>query len=142
MMNPVPKGAIEPVLGDTTASGLPEAAASEDSVPPHADTKITALMKSMALEPPRLKMLRPTVGGFISLSAPNEKVHANDKAADHISRSSAISQGHLMYYVIEIIKGSPLSEKAMEIGQQLGIMLLFTLMAFAVYNDINRFISS
>ena len=50
--------------------------------------------------------------------------------------------GHLMYYVIEIIKGSPLSEKAMEIGQQLGMMLLFTLMAFAVYNDINRFISS
>lgn len=50
--------------------------------------------------------------------------------------------GHLMYYVIEIIKGSPLSEKAMEIGQQLGIMLLFILMAFAIYNDINRFISS
>ena len=50
--------------------------------------------------------------------------------------------GHLMYYVIEIIKGSPLSEKAMEIGQQIGMMLLFTLMAFAVYNDINRFISS
>ncbi|MCK5435048.1 MAG: site-2 protease family protein, partial [Nitrosomonadaceae bacterium] len=50
--------------------------------------------------------------------------------------------GHLMYYVIEIIKGSPLSEKAMEIGQQLGMVLLFTLMVFAVYNDINRFISS
>ena len=50
--------------------------------------------------------------------------------------------GHLMYYVIEIIKGSPLSEKVMEIGQQLGMVLLFTLMAFAVYNDINRFISS
>ena len=50
--------------------------------------------------------------------------------------------GHLMYYVIEIIKGSPLSEKAMEIGQQLGIMLLFTLMVFATYNDINRLISS
>jgi regulator of sigma E protease len=50
--------------------------------------------------------------------------------------------GHLMYYVIEIIKGSPPSEKAMEIGQQLGMVLLFTLMAFAVYNDINRFISS
>ncbi|MCH6584368.1 MAG: RIP metalloprotease RseP [Proteobacteria bacterium] len=50
--------------------------------------------------------------------------------------------GHLMYYVIEIIKGSPLSERAMEIGQQLGIILLFTLMTFAIYNDINRLISS
>jgi regulator of sigma E protease len=49
--------------------------------------------------------------------------------------------GHLMYYVVEIIKGSPLSERAMEIGQQLGMMMLFTLMAFAIYNDINRLIS-
>ena len=49
--------------------------------------------------------------------------------------------GHLMYYVVEIIKGSPLSERAMEIGQQIGMMMLFTLMIFAVYNDINRLIS-
>jgi regulator of sigma E protease len=46
--------------------------------------------------------------------------------------------GHLMYYVVEIIKGSPVSERVMEIGQQVGIVLLFSLMAFAVYNDINR----
>jgi regulator of sigma E protease len=46
--------------------------------------------------------------------------------------------GHLMYYVAEIVKGSPVSDRAMEIGQQLGIVLLFCLMAFAVYNDINR----
>ncbi len=50
--------------------------------------------------------------------------------------------GHLMYYVVEIIKGSPLSERAMAIGQQIGILLLFTLMIFAVYNDINRLIST
>jgi regulator of sigma E protease len=49
--------------------------------------------------------------------------------------------GHLMYYVIELAKGSPLPEKAMEIGQQVGIALLFTLMAFAIYNDINRLLS-
>jgi regulator of sigma E protease len=49
--------------------------------------------------------------------------------------------GHLMYYVVEIIKGSPLSERAMEIGQQMGMMMLFTLMAFTIYNDINRLIS-
>lgn len=49
--------------------------------------------------------------------------------------------GHLMYYVIEIVKGSPLSEKTMEIGQQVGMALLFALMAFAMYNDISRLIS-
>lgn len=46
--------------------------------------------------------------------------------------------GHLMYYLVEIIKGSPVSDRAMEIGQQVGIVLLFSLMAFALYNDINR----
>jgi len=46
--------------------------------------------------------------------------------------------GHLMYYVAEVVKGSPVSERAMEVGQQVGIVLLFSLMAFALYNDINR----
>lgn len=46
--------------------------------------------------------------------------------------------GHLMYYVVEVVKGSPVSERAMEVGQQVGIVLLFSLMAFALYNDINR----
>jgi len=49
--------------------------------------------------------------------------------------------GHLMYYVIEIFKGRPLSDRAIEIGQHVGLALLFTLMAFALYNDINRLIS-
>jgi regulator of sigma E protease len=46
--------------------------------------------------------------------------------------------GHLMYYLVEIIKGSPVSERALEVGQQVGLVLLFSLMAFALYNDINR----
>ena len=49
--------------------------------------------------------------------------------------------GHLLYYVVEIIKGSPLSERVMEIGQQIGLFLLLLLMAFAFYNDINRLLS-
>jgi regulator of sigma E protease len=49
--------------------------------------------------------------------------------------------GHLLYYVIEIIKGGPISERVMEIGQQIGLALLVMLMAFAFYNDINRLIS-
>jgi regulator of sigma E protease len=49
--------------------------------------------------------------------------------------------GHLMYYLVEIIKGGPVSERAMEIGQQVGLALLVLLMAFAFYNDINRLIS-
>jgi regulator of sigma E protease len=50
--------------------------------------------------------------------------------------------GHLLYYVIEIIKGGPVSERVMEIGQQIGMALLAALMAFAFYNDINRLVAS
>ncbi len=49
--------------------------------------------------------------------------------------------GHLMYYIVEIFKGSPVSDKVVEIGQHVGMALLFTLMAFALYNDMNRLIS-
>jgi regulator of sigma E protease len=49
--------------------------------------------------------------------------------------------GHLLYYTVELFKGSPVSELAWEIGQKIGIALLGTLMLFAIYNDINRLIS-
>ncbi len=50
--------------------------------------------------------------------------------------------GHLMYYCAEILKGSPVSERVMELGQRVGFALLLVMMAFAFYNDINRLISS
>jgi regulator of sigma E protease len=49
--------------------------------------------------------------------------------------------GHLMYYLIEIIRGSPVSERAMEVGQRVGLALLLFMMAFAFYNDLNRLFS-
>lgn len=36
-----------------------------------------------------------------------------------------------MYYIVELIKGGPVSERVMEIGQQIGLALLAMLMAFA-----------
>lgn len=49
--------------------------------------------------------------------------------------------GHLLYYTAEIIRRRPLSERTMEIGQQIGLALLLVLMIFAFFNDINRLIS-
>jgi regulator of sigma E protease len=49
--------------------------------------------------------------------------------------------GHLMYYAAEIVKGSPVSERVMELGQRVGLTVLLFLMAFAFYNDINRLVS-
>jgi regulator of sigma E protease len=49
--------------------------------------------------------------------------------------------GHLMYYAIEIVKRGPVSERAMELGQRVGLALLLVMMAFAFYNDLNRLLT-
>jgi regulator of sigma E protease len=46
--------------------------------------------------------------------------------------------GQIVYQCVEIAKGSPVSDRAQIIGQQVGIMLLLMLMTFAFYNDIVR----
>jgi len=48
--------------------------------------------------------------------------------------------GHLVFYTIELIKGSPLSLKKMEIAQQVGFILLLGLMVLAQFNDIVKFL--
>lgn len=48
--------------------------------------------------------------------------------------------GHLMYYLVEFIKGSPVSESVQSIGQQVGLALLLGLMGIAFYNDILRLV--
>ena len=50
--------------------------------------------------------------------------------------------GHLLYYLIELIKGSPVSEQTMIVGQYIGIALLFTVMGLAFYNDIHGILLS
>ncbi len=49
--------------------------------------------------------------------------------------------GHLMYYLIEMVKGAPLSDKTVLMGQKIGLAMLLTLMTFAIYNDISRLIN-
>lgn len=49
--------------------------------------------------------------------------------------------GHLMYYFAEFVRGGPLSERAMEIGQQVGFTILGLLMSVALYNDFYRLVS-
>jgi regulator of sigma E protease len=46
-----------------------------------------------------------------------------------------------MYYAIEIVKGTPVSERAMELGQRVGLTLLLVMMAFAFYNDLSRLLT-
>ncbi|AXE31690.1 RIP metalloprotease RseP [Chromobacterium phragmitis] len=46
--------------------------------------------------------------------------------------------GHLMYYVAELVRGKPVSERAQLLGQKIGFILLASLMAFAMLNDFSR----
>ncbi len=46
--------------------------------------------------------------------------------------------GHLLYYLVELIKGSPVSERAQMAGQTVGLVMLVGLMGLAIYNDILR----
>ena len=48
--------------------------------------------------------------------------------------------GHLLYYLIEVVKGSPVSERALVAGQYVGLALLAGLMGLAFYNDILRLV--
>ena len=47
--------------------------------------------------------------------------------------------GHLLYFLIEAIKGSPVSERSQIVGQTLGVIAVVGLMSLAVFNDIVRF---
>ncbi len=49
--------------------------------------------------------------------------------------------GQIVYQTVEFAKGSPLSDRAQVIGQQVGILALILLMSFAFYNDIARILS-
>src|SRR5690349_7389609 len=50
--------------------------------------------------------------------------------------------GNIVFNLAEGIKGAPLSERAMLLGQQLGLFLIIALAGFAFYNDIVRMLAS
>jgi len=49
--------------------------------------------------------------------------------------------GHLFFYLIEGIKGNPVTEKTEYLLQRIGLVLLFSLMGLAIFNDLGRIFS-
>jgi len=49
--------------------------------------------------------------------------------------------GHLMYYLVELVKGSPVSERTQVVGQYLGMLMVVGLMGLAIFNDLLRVFS-
>jgi regulator of sigma E protease len=50
--------------------------------------------------------------------------------------------GQVVYQLVEWLKGSPLSERALALGQQVGVFFLIVLMTFVFYNDLSRLFGS
>ncbi len=92
------------------------------------------------------------LGGIISIGqAASETFHAG---IEHYLRMMALVSvnlfilnllpipvldgGHLVFYLVEALKGSPLGMRKMEIAQQVGILLLVSLMVLSFYNDVLR----
>jgi regulator of sigma E protease len=46
--------------------------------------------------------------------------------------------GHLLYYSLEVLTGRPVSERFGEMAQRIGLGLLVSLMALAIFNDLAR----
>ncbi len=46
--------------------------------------------------------------------------------------------GHLMYYIIELIRKKPVSEKTQELGFRIGALILVLLTGLALFNDFTR----
>ena len=50
--------------------------------------------------------------------------------------------GHLLFFLIEAVMRRPLDLRQREVAQQVGLVILIGLMAFAFYNDIGRILGS
>ncbi len=46
--------------------------------------------------------------------------------------------GHLMYYLVELVRGKPVSERVQMFGLRIGLSLIAALMLLALYNDLVR----
>jgi len=50
----------------------------------------------------------------------------------------ALDGGHLFFYLIERVRGKPLSRRIQEYGLRFGIVLVLGLMFMTTFNDLNR----
>ena len=50
--------------------------------------------------------------------------------------------GHLAFCVVEVIKGSPVSERTLGYSQVIGLVLILTLTIYVTYQDVLRLLPS
>lgn len=112
-------------------------------------TKATAMSFVLLI---RGQVSPKNIGGFISIGQMAKK--SWEVGVDSFLRIMAIISlnlfilnllpvpvldgGHILFFTIEAIKGSPISLKKLEIAQQIGVFALLSLMAFSLFNDFAR----
>jgi regulator of sigma E protease len=52
----------------------------------------------------------------------------------------ALDGGHVIFLLVEMVRRKPLSYKFLEVAQMVGMVLLFLLMGFALYNDFAQYV--
>lgn len=50
--------------------------------------------------------------------------------------------GHLLFYLIEFVRGKPVSEQVEALCQRIGIVIIMMMMSVAIVNDISRVIGN
>jgi regulator of sigma E protease len=73
--------------------------------------------------------------GFISLIAFSAALSIN-LGLINLFPVPMLDGGHLVYYVVEAVRGKPLGERAQEFGLKVGLALVLSLMLFATWNDL------
>jgi regulator of sigma E protease len=132
-------------------------------------TVISAIKQGFVKTAEYSTLIIKTVGAMIAGSVPSDSVGGPIMIADMASKSAQtggyelilfmavisinlgminlfpipmLDGGHLLYYFVELIKGSPVSDKMQYVGQRIGLALILMLMCFAFYNDIIRLIKN
>lgn len=125
------------------------------------DSLVKAINKTGQVVSLTISMLKKLVVGIIgldSLSGPISIAKGAGATADYglvyfLSFLSLISinlgiinlvplpmldGGHLLFLTIEAVIGRPVSEKVQEVGYRIGSVIIFSLMALAIFNDFAR----
>ncbi|MFC3533166.1 RIP metalloprotease RseP [Vogesella facilis] len=128
------------------------------------DAIAAALQRTADLSGSTLRMMLAMFGGTVSLDAlsgPLTIAEFAGKSADagvdallefmalisvslgvfNLLPIPVLDGGHLLYHVVELIRGRPLPERAYEVGQRLGMAFIMTVMLLALFNDFARLLA-
>ena len=83
-------------------------------------------------------LLLTICGSFIFLKGQGVILERISLGALNLLPIPVLDGGHLLFYLIEALTGRPVPERVQGLGYQMGLIMVMSLMAFALYNDFSR----